>query len=232
MKRLFLQTFLLDMKRFFQISFILFLPTGFILFYYYDLDGYFNRENLEELKGYFSDLGHLAFIYLLVIHILLNIAAIPRVFLTIFSGFVYGPLIGFVYSWIATMAGLIVTFLMVRYLFRQSFERRFGNQKVITHMNNLLEKYGFWTVVFLRVVYVVPSSVLNYSFGFTKIKTIAYIWGSAVGFVPVVGFNVWLGSTMGSEMEITWRSVLLVVFIGIGVLGLIVWLKKKLQFGN
>ncbi len=170
------------------------------LFFHFQLNNYFNVDNIEKVKVLFLGLGNWGLLYMILIHIVLNITAIPRVFFTIFAGYVYGVFIGFIFSWIATMAGLIVTFLMVRYLFRQSFDKKFGSKKVVKKINRQVDKYGIWIVVFLRAIYVVPSSILNYSFGFTKIKTKTYFIGSAIGFIPVVLLNVWAGNALAKNL--------------------------------
>jgi uncharacterized membrane protein YdjX (TVP38/TMEM64 family) len=132
-------------------------------------------------------------VYMMMIYILFNLAAIPRVFFTIFSGYVFGLFYGFLFAWLATIAGLIVTFISIRYLFKERFVEKFGDKKLVEKLNQLIEKRGLLMVIFLRAIYIVPSSILNYTFGFTKIKTMTYLIGSAIGFVPVVLINVYAG---------------------------------------
>jgi uncharacterized membrane protein YdjX (TVP38/TMEM64 family) len=214
------------MRRTFQITFVLISALSFCLFFYFNLDDYFSGKNINLLKEYFLNKGNWAFLYIVIIHIVLNLTAIPRVFFTIFAGYVFGVVIGFIYSWIATMVGLVVTFIMVRYLFRGSFEKRFGSKKIVEKINHNLDKHGIWTVVFLRAIYVVPSSVLNYSFGFTKIKTSSYLLGSAVGFIPVVLFNVWAGNTMANHLKASNHFDYAIIIWGILLLVLVYGLKK------
>jgi uncharacterized membrane protein YdjX (TVP38/TMEM64 family) len=128
------------------------------------------------------------------------------------------------------MAGLIVTFIMVRYLFRNSFERRFGSKKIVERINVQIEKHGIWTVIFLRAIYVVPSSILNYSFGFTRIKTTTYLLGSAIGFLPVVFVNVWVGNLLANETMTSDSFNLNVILGGILIIGLAYLFKKFFPF--
>jgi len=218
------------MKRYLQIPFILFVITIIAMFFYFDLNAYLSIENIDIVKDYFQGLGNWSLVYITFIHIILNITGIPRVFFTIFAGYVYGVFIGFVFSWIATMIGLIVTFMMVRYLFQSSFERKFGSKPLIGKINHYVDKYGVWSVIFLRAIYVVPSSILNYSFGFTKIKTSTYILGSAIGFLPVVFINVWVGNQLAIE---TLRSEIYnqnVISGGILIVSLVFLIKKFFPF--
>jgi len=220
-------------KNLLQVLYLLGVGLVISLFFYFKLNRYFTIDNIAVVKEFFLGLGNWGLVYIILIHIVLNITAIPRVFFTIFAGYVYGVFIGFIFSWIATMAGLIVTFLMVRYLFRQSFDKKYGSKKAIEKINQQIDQYGMWIVVFLRAIYIVPSSVLNYSFGFTKIKTQTYFLGSAIGFLPVVLFNVWAGHALANKIYN--ESGFDYKFILIGVIALIVvyFLKKfskKLKF--
>jgi len=214
------------MRNSLQILFIAFILAGFLLFFYFDLDQYFTVENIVNVKSMFLNLGVLAPVYMTLFFIFLNITGIPRVFFTIFSGYVFGVFYGFLYSWIATMIGLVVTFIMVRYLFRAGFEKRFGPLKMVQKMNIYIEKYGLWSVVFLRVIYVVPSSVLNYTFGFTKISTSSYFYGSAIGFAPVVLFNVWAGKALADNFKTDFEFDIKFLLIGVLCLGFLFLFKR------
>jgi len=206
-------------KKLLQVLYLLGVIAAIFMFFELKLDVYFTVQNIDHVKEYFLSLGNWAFFYILLVHILLNITGIPRVFFTIFAGYVYGIFVGFVISWIATMAGLMITFILVRYLFRQSFEQKFGNRKVVERINIQIDKYGIWIVVFLRAIYIVPSSILNYSFGFTKIKTKTYYLGSAIGFFPVVLLNVWAGDALAKNIfnKLDYK----IIVIGILILGFV-----------
>jgi uncharacterized membrane protein YdjX (TVP38/TMEM64 family) len=101
-------------------------------------------------------------------------------------------------------------------------------------MNKHIEKYGIWLVIFLRVIYVVPSSVLNYTFGFTKISTNSYICGSAFGFIPVVLLNVWAGKTLSSNLKSGFEiniQVLTIIFLSfLVILGLKLFYNKLTRY--
>ncbi|MCF6240143.1 MAG: VTT domain-containing protein [Bacteroidales bacterium] len=178
-----------------SLQILFFITVGIVVFafFYFDLYNTLRIEHIETVKQYFLSLGVLAPAYMIILYILFNLAAIPRVFFTIFSGYIFGLFYGFLFAWLATIAGLIVTFISIRYLFKEKFVEKFGEKQLVEKLNKLIEQGGFLMVVFLRAIYIVPSSVLNYSFGFTKIKTLTYLIASAIGFIPVVFINVYAG---------------------------------------
>ena len=211
-------------KKRLQLLFFLFAGLIIGLFFYFELNLYFNIKYIEEVKVYFLDLGLWAPLIMIFLYILFNIAAIPRVFFTIFSGYIFGVFYGFLFAWVATIIGLTASFLIVRYLFRDIFERKFGNKKLVGRINQQIDKHGLWLIVFLRAIYVVPSSVLNYSFGFKKIKTLDYLTGSAIGFIPVVLFNVWTGNTLINNLQDGFNYEFIIIGI---VLFALVYLGKR-----
>lgn len=214
--------------KFLQILFFITIGIIISLFFYYDLQTWLRVENIELVKGYFLNLGMAAPLYMILMYILFNIAAIPRVFCTIFSGYVFGLFYGFLFAWLATLAGLIVTFIGIRYLFKEKFENKFGKKELVEKLNRQIEKRGIIMVILLRAIYVVPSSILNYSFGFTKIKTTTYLLGSAIGFVPVVFVNVYAGFEIGRNLSSEKSINFMYVIIVMAILGIIILLIKQL----
>lgn len=197
------------------------------MFFYFDLHKWLRIEHIETVKNYFLNLGAIAPLYMVVLYILFNLAAIPRVFFTIFSGYVFGLFYGFLFAWLATLAGLIVTFISIRYLFRKKFEEKFGDKKLIEKLNKQVDKYGIFIVLFLRAIYIFPSTVLNYSFGFTKIKTTTYLLGSALGFIPVVFINVYAGNKIGQSLTTETGINYNYLIFGIVILAVIAFLFKS-----
>jgi uncharacterized membrane protein YdjX (TVP38/TMEM64 family) len=216
------------MKIYLQILYFTLIAILIFLFFFFKLNSFLTIENINNVKAYFLNLGNLAAIYMIAIYILFNLAAIPRVFFTIFSGYVFGVFYGFLFAWLATMIGLIVTFISVRYLFNEKFNKKFGNAKIVEKLNNKIEKNSLLIVIFLRAIYIFPSSVLNYSFAFTKIKTSKYIFGSAIGFIPVVLINVYSGYLINNNIS---KPINLYVFIPLIVilLGIFFLVKKKID---
>jgi len=213
-------------KKSLQILFFITIGIVVSLFFYYDLQSLLQIENIELVKAYFLSVGKAAPFYMIILYIIFNLAAIPRVFFTIFSGYVFGLFYGFLFAWLATLAGLIVTFVSIRYLFKEKFEEKFGKKEIVEKLNKQIDRKGIFIVIFLRAIYVVPSSILNYSFGFTKIKTSTYLLGSAIGFIPVVFVNVYAGFEIERNMSAENGINFTYLFIAVAILAVILLLKK------
>ncbi len=223
-------------KKSLQILFFITIGIVIFIFFYFDLYNLLRIKNIELVKDYFLSLGSIAPVLMILIYILFNLAAIPRVFFTIFSGYVFGLFYGFLFAWLATIAGLIVTFISIRYLFKDKFVKKYGDKKMVEKLNALIEKRGLIMVIFLRSIYIVPSTILNYTFGFTKIKTSTYLAGSSIGFIPVVLINVYAGYEINknivSEQPFDYtRLIIPAIILGIAII-LIKYLINKFKLNN
>lgn len=198
-------------KTMFQIIYIGLVIISLFLFFFFELNRYLNIEHVNMFSEYFVQLGIMSPIIMIFIYIILNIVAIPRVFFTILSGYMFGITKGFFFAWIATIIGLGISFVLIRYLFKSRFEKKYGKKKLVEKINYMLQKRGIWVVIFLRAAYIIPSSILNYSFGFTKIKTRNYLLGSSIGFVPVVLFNVWTGNEIAQQIKYGFDYSLIII---------------------
>lgn len=106
----------------------------------------------------------------------------PKGLLTALGGALFGLWLGALLSWIAALAGAAVAFGLGRGMGRDAVLRltRGRGERV----DQLLADHGFAAVVALRLVPVLPYTVINYSAGLSGVSWRAYLAGSAVGMVP------------------------------------------------
>jgi uncharacterized membrane protein YdjX (TVP38/TMEM64 family) len=83
---------------------------------------------------------------------------------------------GFFWSWIASLAGASLAFLMSRYWFQDLF-MKYVNNKV----KRKIEEKGFWYVFLGRVIPVVPTSIINIAAGGSTIRFATYFYATLLG---------------------------------------------------
>lgn len=148
--------------------------------------GWQHRQALkpEMVRDWIWRFGALApFVYILL-YAAAAVSAVPPVIaaLSLTSGLAFGPWIGFAALLTGAMLGCSAAFALSR-----SFGRRFVEKLLKGKFKALDEKLGsrgFPTVLFFRVVPLVPFEVLNYASGLSRIKYRDYALASVIGFIP------------------------------------------------
>ena len=117
---------------------------------------------------------------------------------------------------------------MVRLAFHDYFQEKYGKKKLMARINKRIRKYGLWTVVFSRGIYILPTGLINFSFPLSRISPRAYILGTAIGLVPEVLINVLSGYLIKHELVLLsspdtrgWQALVIGAFILLTLLVLV-----------
>ena len=134
----------------------------------------------------------------------------------------------------ASTAGATCAFLVSRFLFRNTIERRFGTR--LETFNQRLEKDGPFYLFALRLVPAVPFSIINVVMGLTPIKTWTFWWVSQLGMLAGSAVYVYAGSRVpdlqtlseeGVGAVFSW-SQLVQIFVAFGLLASFPWIARLL----
>jgi uncharacterized membrane protein YdjX (TVP38/TMEM64 family) len=191
------------------------------LSYRYDLGSHLDLEGMRALVEANAPYGPLVFMGACVAGIFLHL---PELVLIAIGGMLFDAPQAIAYGWTASMVGATATFLIVRYLARESFqrtlERRFARLRAL---DQRLEQHGFRTVLILRLVLCLAPP-LNWALGATSVRLPHYVAGTALGVVPGITTAVLFAeSIVGGEGGAGRFAVLLLVVAALlvvtGVLG-------------
>lgn len=172
------------------------------------------------LRDYIQSFGKLAAIVYILAYALNTISVFPPIApLSLTAGLAFGALFGAIYLMIAALIGTTCTFLISRFFGRGLVERTFKGK--FKNLDQKLEKNGFMTILFFRVIPLVPYEVLNYACGLSKIKFKDYFLATLLGLIPGVVVAAFFGGSLG-EIK-SFRDVFTPKFlIAIGLMVLII----------
>ncbi|QDU98401.1 TVP38/TMEM64 family protein [Lignipirellula cremea] len=132
----------------------------------------------------------------------------------------------------ASTTGATLAFLLSRYLFRDTLQRRFGDR--LAAFNRSLEREGAFYLFSLRLIPVVPFFIINAVMGLTPMRPRTFWWVSQLGMLPGTAVYVYAGSSVPNLSTLAERGVggvlspqLLLAFVLLGVFPLAV--KKIMQ---
>ncbi len=152
--------------------------------------------------------------------LLSTMTGLPVFYLSMALGFLLPLWPALLISWGVNLVSVMASYFMVRSAFTTYFKQRYGKKKLIRRINKRIRKYGLWTVVFSRAVYIFPTSLINFSFPLSNISTRSYLLGTLLGLIPECLLNVLTGYLIKHEVILlssqeaqTWRILVLAAFI-------------------
>ncbi len=154
------------------------------LFFWFDLHQYLSFEYLQSVK---SDLNVLindkpvfvSFIFF-ISYILITALSLPgAAMMTLVSGAMFGLVWGTVLVSFASTIGATLAFLISRYLFQDTIQKRFYKQ--MQTINEGIEREGAFYLFTLRLIPVFPFFIINLVMGITSLPTRTFFWVSQLG---------------------------------------------------
>jgi len=152
--------------------------------------------------------------------LLSTLTGLPIFYLSMALGFLLNFTPAILICWIVNIVAVMATYYMVRFTFTAYFTERYGKKKLIRRINKRIQKYGLWTVVFSRSIYIVPTNIINFSFPLSNISTRSYLLGTMVGLIPECLLNVLTGTLIKHEVILlsapetrNWQALIIGGFI-------------------
>jgi uncharacterized membrane protein YdjX (TVP38/TMEM64 family) len=143
------------------------------------------------------------------------------------AGFCFGVWAGGSVSWLGGMLGSVLAFFLSRGILRKSTEEVVARRPFFKGLDAALggPKGGF-IIFLLRLSPAIPYSLSNYVYGATSVRFLPYLWGSALGDLPIGFVYAYLGvaGRLGVEQAAGTahaRSPLEYVVLGVGLVATI-----------
>ena len=136
-------------------------------------------RTIERLQGG-KDAVTIAVIFFLLYSVLTAIG-FPALPFTVAGGAIFGHVRGTLLSWTAATVGTVLGYLLARGVGRETARRWIAKRKVGAA---LTESTSFLTLLRLRLVPVIPLSVVNFASGLARTRFGVYVAATAIGVLP------------------------------------------------
>jgi len=140
------------------------------------------------------------------------LAPIPPLAIYVAAGILFGAFWGGVLTLVGNMIGSVIDFKIARTYGRNLVERKV-NEKLRTKFDKFSEKYGSYSIFFLRLNPFTSSDLFSYLAGLTKIKTWKFIVGTFLGLAPLVFVQTYFGDFLVKENQFLFSLVIIVSLI-------------------
>jgi uncharacterized membrane protein YdjX (TVP38/TMEM64 family) len=151
------------------------------------------------------------------------IAPLPANVVTITNGLVFGPLWGALLSWITTLIGASLCFLLARSLGKPFAEKIVGDS--VHKAEKFFKKYGLHAMFVVRIVPFVPFDAVSYVAGVVGVRFSSFLLATSIGIIPSVLVYSFIGSVVPNLYWWILVGMLTISLIGI-IVGLVIVTKR------
>ncbi|NQW00368.1 MAG: TVP38/TMEM64 family protein [Rhodospirillales bacterium] len=152
---------------------------------------------------------------------------LPRQGVSFLAGYAFGFVEGTLLGLMATVTGCVMAFFYARLLGRNFVKARF--ERRIKRVDNFLNDNPFSMTLLIRFLPIGSNLVTNLAAGVSSVSAVAFIAGSAIGYIPQTAIFALLGSGVHVDDRIM-LMLGVVGFVTSGVLG--VYLYRKYRHGK
>jgi len=154
------------------------------------------------------------------------IAPLPANVVTITNGLVFGPLWGALLSWVTTLIGASLCFMLSRSFGKPFAEKIVGDS--LQKAERFFKKYGLQAMFAVRIIPFVPFDAVSYGAGLIGVPFRSFLAATSIGIIPSILIYSYVGSIAPNFYWWILMGMLGVSLIGI-VVGLVVMTKRAVM---
>ncbi|MBK8397083.1 MAG: dihydrolipoyl dehydrogenase [Leptospiraceae bacterium] len=208
-----------------KISIVFLLVSLVAVARYYNIQEYLSFESLKNnrdlLNSYYAQNQGLFIVVYILIYILSVAVAIPgAAILTLAGGALFGVLTGTLVVSFASTIGASLSFLISRYLFRDTLREKFSDK--LKAIDKGIRQDGAFYLFTLRMIPIFPFFLINVLMGLTDISLWVFFFVSQVGMLigTIVYVNAGTQLASISSLKDILSPNLLLSFVALGILPL------------
>ncbi|MBS4173356.1 TVP38/TMEM64 family protein [Bacillus sp. FJAT-49736] len=170
-------------------------------------------------------------ISILFVAILVFFPVMPYPLVAGLIGSVFGLWEGILISIVGVMLGTSIMFLMARYGFQQWAQKMISKYPKAKEYEIYFEKNAFLGILFLRLVPIVPSPLLNVLSGISMVSFIAFFTATIIGKLPNIVISTLAGSLFEQNKYLS-LGIYGSYFLIISIIITLYWNKKKMKVND
>ncbi len=149
-----------------------------------------------------------------------SLTPLPMETIALINGMWFGPWAGSFFTWLGALIAAMLAFSIAK-LIGHPLVKRLLPDRAFARMEEVVDRHGAPTLIMIRMIPLIPFTVINYGAGVTHMRWQTFLWTSALGMIPPTIVFVTLGDRMveqpvlafGGLIAIAVSSFFLVRFI-------------------
>jgi len=188
-------------------------------YHYYAYFTYYNQKLIAFIES-FHPYDDLVFIVIQIFQVLVA-GALPAEISGVIGGYLYGPVVGTIYSTIGLSIGSWLAFILSR-VYGMPLVRRLVNPSIMDRYDHFIEARGPLVCLILFLIPGFPKAALCYIIGLSQMNIWIFIGVSTVGRL----FGTILISVSGDSVRTMRIAVLLIILGLVAIFYLLVYLYR------
>jgi len=195
---------------------------------------YYNRiveiisspDKFRHLLISYHSLSILIFIFFQIIVVIL--APLPGELLLIAGGYIYGTILGAIYSLVGILLGSIIVFGISKFFGSAIIEFLIGPRRFNRLCSLVNHQKSDLAIFFLYLIPEIPKDILTYIAGLTPIDPLKFIIFSTIARIPCVIGSSYIGANLQQKNYLP----VIILLILVGLLLIVVFLTRKQLAGK
>lgn len=160
----------------------------------------------ERYEAWIESAGVWAPLMAVLAMVIVSFLPLPAETVAIANGMVFGRAYGFLLTWIGAMIAALLAFLLARWLGRPIIYR-FVPNKTLARFETAAERRGAPFLLLVRMIPLIPYTIVNYGSGLSPVRLKTYLWTSALGMIPPIFIFVSIGAMVLERPWLGWLSL-------------------------
>ena len=191
------------------------------------LCGLLARGDIAETAEYIQSFGAWAVVFSFLLTLFVNALGFPpAIIFSTANTLIFGIAFGIFISVVAETVGVTLSFVLLRFFFRDAAERVIAKHKTLANIDKYSGRRGFVVMLIARMVPYFPSIMLNALGALSAMSMRDYVIASFVGKFPSTGIEAIIGHDTITRQEDPTRLIVVVVLAVVLFVGAW-WYEKK-----
>ncbi len=148
----------------------------------FDLGAMLDALNPQRFGAWIEQYPAWAPLISIAFAIFVSLTPLPMETIAIMNGMWFGPRVGGVLTWVGALIAAMLAFCIAKVL-GYPVVRRMMPKGLFRRMEEVVERHGPPMLIMVRMIPLIPFTVINYGAGVTTVKWRTFLWTSAVGFI-------------------------------------------------
>lgn len=153
------------------------------------------RGDTAEVRSKIKDLGAAGPLLILGLALIHTVVFYPAEIVDAAAGFVYGFFPALALMMLGWLLSALLCFAVGRSVARPLLDRWFGAGR-FERMEATIERGGATLLLAVRLLPIVPFSLVSYAAGAARVPLWRYVWTTVVGYLPITMLSVYFGTRL------------------------------------